>query len=86
MWRSIDLINAYIHFTYGDDEDVIICDNSKLNDPAFRFTDKVHLSDAGTSVLASNLKYSIAEALNVKVIKKPPRGRDSDRRRFARPI
>ena len=30
LWRSIDLVNAYIHYTYGDDENVIICDNSKL--------------------------------------------------------
>ena len=79
--ETIDLVNAYMFFTYGDDEKVVICDNSKLNDPTFRFQDKLHLSDAGTSILASNLKFSIAEALNVKVIKK---NRGTDNRRLAR--
>ena len=68
--RPIDLINAYIYYKYDADDGVIICDNSKLNNTEFRFEDKLHLSDAGTSVLASNLKYSIAESLNVKVLKK----------------
>ena len=54
--RGIDLINAFIIFTFSEDKDVVICDNSKLNDPNFRFEDKLHLSDTSTSVLALNLK------------------------------
>ena len=68
--RSIDLINAYINYKYSGDEHVIICDNSKLNDPIFRFDDKLHLNEAGTSVLASNLKFSIAKSLQISVLKK----------------
>ena len=30
--RAINLINAYI-FTFNKDKDVVICDNTKLNDP-----------------------------------------------------
>ena len=52
LWKSIALVNAYIHCTYGDDENVVICNNSKLNDSAFRCTDKLHLLYAGTSILA----------------------------------
>ena len=69
IWRSIDLINAYIYFKYDSDENVIICDNSKLYDSRFRY-DKLHLTDPGISILASNLKYGIAKSLQVKVLKK----------------
>ena len=68
--RPIDLINAYFYYKYDADDDVIICDNSKLNSAEFRFEDHLYLNDAETSVLASNLKYSIAASLNIKVLKK----------------
>ena len=45
LWRFIELTNAYIHYTYGDDE-IIICDNSKLDDLAFWYTGMMHLLDA----------------------------------------
>ena len=70
LWRSIDMVNAYIFYKYDHDNDIVIADNSKLKDATFRCPDKLHLTDAGTSVLASNLKYGIANALNVKVVKK----------------
>ena len=70
LWRSIDMVNAYIYYKYDHDNDIVIADNSKLRDSTFRCPDKLHLTDAGTSVLASNLKYGIANALNVKVVKK----------------
>ena len=65
-----EVINANIKYTYLKDPTVLVCDNGNLKDVKFRLSDGVHLSDHGTAVLASNLKYKIAEALNVKVLKK----------------
>ena len=70
LGRSIDMVNAYIYYKYDLDNNIVIVDNSKLRDPTFRCPDKLHLTDAGTSVLASNLKYGIANAFNIKVVKK----------------
>ena len=43
-----------------------------MKDVKFR-VDKVHLTDHGVSRLANNLKYKLAEGLNITVIKKKPR-------------
>ena len=67
---KIDLINANMKYRYRDNERILICDNINLNDEKFRNEDGIHLTEHGTSVLATNLKYKIAEALNVKVVKK----------------
>ena len=68
--EKVDLVNAHIKYKYINDEKIIICDNQNLNDPKFRVNDGIHLTPHGISVLATNLKYKIAEALDVKVIKK----------------
>ena len=60
-------------YVYRDDQRILICDNTNLNDSKFRRTDGIHLTDHGTAVLATNLKYKIAESLDVRVIKKDKR-------------
>ena len=67
---KIDSINANMKYKYRDNERVFICDNANLNNEKFRREDGIHLTQHGTSLLATNLKYKIAEALNVNVIKK----------------
>ena len=68
--EKINVINANMKYTFRDNERIFICDNANLNDEKFRWRDGIHLTQHGTSVLATNLKYKIAESLNVKVVKK----------------
>ena len=65
-----ELVNAHIKYTYLNHENVIVCDNRNLNESKFRVRDGLHLTPHGISILATNLKYRIAEALNIKVMKK----------------
>ena len=44
--------------------------NQNLYDSKFRSDDGIHLTPHGTSVFATNLKHTIAKALNISVIKK----------------
>ena len=67
---KINLINANLMHAYREDERIYICDNSNLGDEKFRWKDRIHLTQHGTSLLATNLKYKIAEALNINVVKK----------------
>ena len=67
---KINLINANLMHTYMEDERIYICDNSNLGDGKFRWKDGIHLTQHGTSLLATNFKYKIAEALNINVVKK----------------
>ena len=65
-----ELVNAKLKYKYVDDDNVIICDNQNLYDSKFRLDDGIHLTPHGTSVFATNLKHTIAKALNISVIKK----------------
>ena len=65
-----DLVNANLKFKYLNNPKVIICNNDNLRDKKFKTSDGIHLNDHGTSVFASNLKYKIAEALDITVVKK----------------
>ena len=50
---------------------VFLCNNDNLRDRKYRQRrDNLHLTDAGTSRLANNLKYTIAESLDSQVVKK----------------
>ena len=71
--HKIDLINANMKYRYKENERVFICDNVNLNNVKFRWEDGIHLTEHGTSVLATNLKYKVAEALDIKVLKKDKR-------------
>ena len=77
---KVNLVNAHIKMKYKRNDNVVVCDNYKLDDPTFRKVDKLHLNDNDVSILASNLKYSIAEAVGVQVIKKQYQRRDFERR------
>ena len=70
---KIDLINATMQHTYLDHENIFICNNINLHDKKFRWKDGIHLTEHGTAVLATNLKYRIAEALHITVEKKVKR-------------
>ena len=74
-------VNLYLEEKYRTHESVIVCDNGKLYGDEYRGRDKLHLSDRGVSAFASNLKYSIAKALGVRVEEKR-RSEYNDRRRF----
>ena len=69
-----ELVNAKIKYDFRDNERVIICDNYNMYDRKFRGPDKLHLTDHGTAVLATNLKHKICEALGIQVMKKENRG------------
>ena len=75
-----ELVNANIKYTYMGNEKIFICDNNNLNDKKFRREDGIHLTPHGTAVLATNLKYKIAETLKIKVIKKERK--DYERRNY----
>ena len=65
-----ELVNAYVKYHYINNENVIVCDNDNLRDRKFRLPDGIHLTQHGTSIFANNMKYKIAEALKINVIKK----------------
>ena len=62
--------NALIKLKYIDNENVLVCHHDNLRDKRYRKEDQLHLTDPGTSRLANNLKYKIAESLKIDVIKK----------------
>ena len=49
---------------------VIVCGNVNLQERKFRNLDGLHLTTHGTSVLANNMKYKVAKALNIQVERK----------------
>ena len=69
-----EMINATIKFKFLDNQRVVICDNKNLDDSKYRTRDGVHLTQRGTSLLAGNLKASIADALDITIKKRLPRG------------
>ena len=75
-------INANIRYKYVNELRVLICHHDNLNDKKFRkMSDKLHLTDFGTSRYANNLKYEIAESLDIAI---RSRNRDDQRRRDGR--
>ena len=75
-------VNLHIERKYRNHESVVICDNHKLHDKEFRGRDELHLNNDGVPIFASNLKFSIAEALGVRVIKKQRYNEERYDRRF----
>ena len=65
-----ELVNAILKFKFLNNPKVLICNNDNLRDRKFRRGDGIHLTDHGISVFANNLKYKIAEALDIAVVKK----------------
>ena len=63
--------NAILKTKYKGHESVLVCHHDNIRHKRFRKPDKLHLNDDGTSRLASNLKYKIAQSLNIKVVKNP---------------
>ena len=49
---------------------VMVCHHDNLRDSKYRKRDKLHLTEHGTSRLANNLKFKIAESLGIKLTKK----------------
>ena len=72
-------VNGLLYVKYMEEPRVILCEHENLRDSKNRRADKLHLNDMGTSKLATNLKYKIAEALGVTVVKKP---RNDERGRY----
>ena len=64
-------MRCLLKLKYMDDTHVLICNHDNLRDRKYRQKrDNLHLTEAGTSRLANNLKYKIAESLNIQVVKK----------------
>ena len=70
---KVELINASIKFNYLRNPKVFICDNRNLSDEKYRIQDGIHLTPRGTSLLAGNLKATIAKALEITIEKKEKR-------------
>ena len=64
---------------FMEDDNVIVCDNSNLQDAKFRVRDGLHLTAHGTAVLANNIKFKVAKALNIQVEKKHKNNSDGYR-------
>jgi hypothetical protein len=81
---KVNSVNCFMLLTYTRNENVIVCDNSTWYHRDFHTADKLHLTEEGTSALASNLKYAMAEAADVRVVKKRPNTSNysSQRRRY----
>ncbi len=73
---KINMVNSFIKLKYMRHDSIVICDNFKLQSNNFRKPDNLHLNDDGVRVFASNLKYTIAEAIGVEVITKDAIRRD----------
>ena len=65
----LEYVNACINMTYAKDEKILIARNTNIV-KKHRAHDGTHLNTVGTSILANNLKYCVAKALNIEVIKK----------------
>ena len=82
-----EAVNAMIKLNYMNDSNVLVCNHNNLRDRKYRQRrDNLHLTDPGTSRLANNLKYKIAESLNIEVVKKRKidSGRYGDRDNYER--
>ena len=62
--------NAMIKLKYVDNLKVLVCHHDNLRGRKFKARDMLHLTDPGTSRLANNLKFKIAESLGIQVVKK----------------
>ena len=66
-----EAVNALIKLEYMNTPNVFVCNNDNLRDRKYKQKrDFIHLTEAGTSRLANNLKYKIAESLGIQVVKK----------------
>ena len=65
-----EIVNANIRYKYLNHPNVTICNNDNLYDRKYRMQDGIHLKPIGTSRLASNLKFKIAESLGITIEKK----------------
>ena len=66
-----EVANAMIKLKYMNNPRVLVCNHDNLRDRKYRQRrDELHLTEAGTSRLANNLKYKIAKSLDIQVIKK----------------
>ena len=75
-----EMVNANVKYRYINNPNVLVCNNDNLHHRKYRTEDKLHLSEHGTSLFATNLKYKISEALGITVEKK--RRTDNNKRRF----
>ena len=66
---KVEVINANIKYAYMNNDKVLVCDNRNLNDSKFRVRDGIHLTPHGTSVLANNIKFKVAKALDIRIEK-----------------
>ena len=66
-----EAVNAMIKLEYMNNPKVLVCNHDNLRERKYRQRrDNFHLTVPGTSRLANNLKYKIAEALDIQVVKK----------------
>ena len=68
--RKVSYANASIKVRYFNNPKVVLCEHDNLDDSKYRKPDKLHLTEFGTSRYANNLKYGIADALNITIEKK----------------
>ena len=79
---KLGVVNANIRYKYLKNPRVLVCHHQNLVDRKYRIRDQLHLTEFGTSRLANNLKYKIAESLGITVQNKRREGRRRDNQRF----
>ena len=60
-------VNVKLRCEYLSNSRVFVCNNDNLYERKFRVRDGIHLSDFGTSRFANNLKFKIAQSLQITV-------------------
>ena len=66
-----DAVNALIKLKYMNNTNISVCSHDNLRERKYKQRrDLLHLTTAGTSRLANNMKYCIAKSLGIEVAKK----------------
>ena len=63
----LDLINASLSIEFADNNQIKVCRHLNIGVEHLKKRDGVHLTDAGTVNLSKNLRYAVANCLNVKL-------------------
>ena len=78
--------NGLLTLKYQDDPNVIICAHNNLRPHKYKQSrDYLHLTEQGTSILASNLKKSIAKTLQIPIVRKQTERHERHERGHYRP-
>ena len=68
--KKVQFVNASIKVKYMHNVKITLCDHDNLDEHKYRRADQLHLTEIGTSRYANNLKFGIADSLNITIERK----------------